>query len=105
MMQSMRNSAKIVFFLVLVAFAGFMIFQGLMSFFMDPTRGGKVAPQGVIGIINGAKITVTEFENIYRPKAQALFQKDDDSEPTDEELSKNQRRGMEPDHDNNQFAA
>lgn len=88
MMQSMRNSAKIIFFIVLVAFAGFMILQGLMSLFIDPTQGGKIAPQGVIGIINGAEITVTEFENNYRPKAQALFQNDDDGEPTDEELSR-----------------
>ncbi len=86
MMQSMRNSAKIVFFLVLVAFAGFMVLQGLMSLFIDPTQGGKIAPQGVIGIINGAEISVTEFENNYRPKAQELFQKED--EPTDEELAR-----------------
>jgi hypothetical protein len=45
----MRNSAKIVFFLVLVAFAGFMVLQGLISIFSDPTQGGRVAPQGVIG--------------------------------------------------------
>ena len=86
MMQTMRNSAKIVFFLVLVAFAGFMILQGLLSIFSDPTRGGRAAPQGVIGIVNGQDISVAAFENLYRPKAQALYQKED--EPTDEELSR-----------------
>jgi parvulin-like peptidyl-prolyl isomerase len=86
MMQSMRSSAKFVFFLVLVAFAGFMILQGLISIFSDPTQGGRVAPQGVIGIVNGYEIPVTEFENLYRPKAQALFQEDE--EPSDEELAR-----------------
>jgi len=86
MMQSMRSSAKFVFFLVLVAFAGFMILQGLISIFADPTQGGRVAPQGVIGIVNGQVIPVATFENLYRPKAQALFQ--DDEEPSDEELAK-----------------
>jgi|GEM_PF-139036 len=86
MMQSMRSSAKFVFFLVLVAFAGFMILQGLISIFSDPTQGGRVAPQGVIGIVNGHEIPVTAFENLYRPKAQALFQ--DDEEPSDEELAR-----------------
>jgi len=86
MMQTMRNSAKIVFFLVLVAFAGFMILQGLLSIFSDPTQGGRVAPQGVIGIVNGQEIPVAAFENLYRPRAQALYQEED--EPTDEELSR-----------------
>jgi parvulin-like peptidyl-prolyl isomerase len=84
MMQTMRSSAKIVFFLVLVAFAGFMILQGLLSIFSDPTQGGKMAPQGVIGIVNGVEIRTDTFESLYRPKAQALYQEDE--EPTDQEL-------------------
>ena len=86
MMQSMRSSAKIVFFLVLVAFAGFMILQGLLSIFSDPTQGRGVPSQGVIGIVNGHEITVRAFENLYRPRAQALFQEEE--EPSEEELAK-----------------
>jgi parvulin-like peptidyl-prolyl isomerase len=82
----MRNSAKIVFFLVLVAFAGFMVLQGLISIFSDPTQGGRVAPQGVIGIVNGEEIPIAAFENLYRPEAQALFQEED--EPTEDELQR-----------------
>ncbi len=86
MMQTMRNSAKLVFFLVLVAFAGFMILQGLISIFSDPTQGRGGPPQGVIGIVNGHEITVREFENLYRPRAQALFQEEE--EPSEEELAR-----------------
>jgi parvulin-like peptidyl-prolyl isomerase len=82
----MRNSAKIVFFLVLVAFAGFMVLQGLISIFSDPTQGGRVAPQGVIGIVNGEEIPIAAFENLYRPEAQALFQEED--EPSEDELQR-----------------
>ena len=86
MMQTMRNSAKIVFFLVLVAFAGFMVLQGLTSIFFDPTGGQKQAPPGVIGEIDGKQIPQVFFENAYRPKFRELLQKDED--PSDEELQK-----------------
>jgi parvulin-like peptidyl-prolyl isomerase len=86
MMQTMRNSAKIVFFLVLVAFAGFMILQGLLSIFGKSAPGGEAPPQGVVGIVNGQQITIREFENLYRPRAQALYQEEE--EPSDEELSR-----------------
>lgn len=85
MLQTMRNSAKLVFFLVLLAFAGFMILQGLISIFSDPTRGQEGPPQGIIGIVNGHEITVRAFENLYRPRAQALFQEEE--EPSEEELA------------------
>jgi hypothetical protein len=71
---------------VLVAFAGFMVLQGLISIFSDPTQGGRVAPQGVIGIVNGEEIPIAAFENLYRPEAQALFQEED--EPTEDELQR-----------------
>ncbi|UCE65490.1 MAG: peptidylprolyl isomerase [Candidatus Zixiibacteriota bacterium] len=86
MMQTMRSSAKIVFLLVLVAFAGFMILQGLLSIFSDPNQGRGIPSQGVIGIVNGHEITVRAFENLYRPRAQALFQEEE--EPSEEELAK-----------------
>ncbi|UCC78972.1 MAG: peptidylprolyl isomerase [Candidatus Zixiibacteriota bacterium] len=86
MMQTMRNSAKLVFLLVLVAFAGFMILQGLISIFSDPTQGRGGPPQGIIGIVNGHEITVRAFENLYRPRAQALFQEEE--EPSEEELAR-----------------
>ncbi len=87
MMQSMRNSAKIIFFVVLVAFAGFMILQGLVSIFSDPSRGGKAAPQGIIGEVDGREISVAAFEGTYRPKVQALY-KENENEPSDEELDR-----------------
>jgi len=84
MMQTMRNSAKIIFFLVLVTFAGFMILQGLTSIFSSPTRNGKTAPPGVIGEVDGTPIPVQFFENAYRPRFRELLQKEE--EPSDEEL-------------------
>jgi len=84
MMQTMRNSAKIVFFLVLVAFAGFMILQGLTSIFSDPTGAGKTAPPGVIGEIDGTPIPLTYFENAYRPRFRDLLQENED--PSEEQL-------------------
>jgi parvulin-like peptidyl-prolyl isomerase len=86
MMQTMRNSAKIVFFLVLVAFAGFMVLQGLTSIFSDPTRGGKAAPPGVIGSVDDVNIPISAFENAYRPRLRALLDKEE--EPTEEEMAK-----------------
>ncbi len=84
MMQTMRSSAKIVFFFVLIAFAGFMILQGLTSIFTDPTQGGKAAPPGVIGIVNGVDIPITIFESAYRPRLRTLLQEDE--EPTEEQM-------------------
>lgn len=84
MMQTMRNSAKIVFFFVLIAFAGFMILQGLTSIFADPTRGGKTAPPGVIGVVDGVDIPITVFENAYRPRLRTLLQENE--EPTEEQM-------------------
>ncbi len=86
MMQTMRNSAKIVFFIVLVAFAGFMILQGLTSIFSDPTTGQQQAPQGVIGEIDGRRIPFEYFENAYRPRFRELLQENE--EPSDEELQR-----------------
>ena len=84
MMQTMRNSAKIVFFIVLVAFAGFMVLQGLLSIFADPTQGGRAAPPGVIGTIDGIDIPITAFENAYRPRLRTLLQEEE--EPTEEQM-------------------
>ena len=84
MMQTMRNSAKIVFFFVLIAFAGFMILQGLTSIFADPTQGGKAAPPGVIGIVDGVDIPITVFESAYRPRLRTLLQENE--EPTEEQM-------------------
>lgn len=84
MMQTMRNSAKIVFFIVLIAFAGFMVLQGLTSIFADPTQGGKAAPPGVIGIIDGIDIPLSVFENAYRPRLRTLLQENE--EPTEEQM-------------------
>ncbi len=86
MMQTMRSSAKIVFFLVLVAFAGFMVLQGLTSIFSDPTRGGRAAPPGVIGSVDDVDISIVAFENAYRPRLRALLDKEE--EPSEEEMAK-----------------
>lgn len=86
MMQSMRNSAKTVFFLVLLAFAGFMILQGLTSLFSKPSGNNKVAPPGVIGEVDGVTIPLTYFENAYRPRVRQLLQENE--EPPEEELQK-----------------
>lgn len=84
MMQTMRNSAKIVFFIVLIAFAGFMIFQGLTSILTDPTQGGRAAPPGVIGTVDDVDIPTAIFENAYRPRLRALLQENE--EPTEEQM-------------------
>jgi parvulin-like peptidyl-prolyl isomerase len=85
MMQTMRSSAKIVFFLVLVAFAGFMILQGLTSIFSDPSRGGKAAPPGVIGSVDDIDIPLTAFENAYRPRLRELL--NEEEEPSEERIA------------------
>jgi len=86
MMQTMRNSAKIVFFIVLVAFAGFMILQGLTTIFSKNVGGEKSAPPGVIGEIDDTPIPMTYFENAYRPRVRDLMKENE--EPSEEELQK-----------------
>ena len=85
MMQTMRSSAKIVFFLVLVAFAGFMVLQGLTSIFSSPKRGGKAAPPGVIGSVDDVDIPIAAFEDAYRPRLRALL--NEEEEPSDEKMA------------------
>lgn len=86
MMQTMRNSAKIVFFIVLVAFAGFMILQGLTTIFSKKLKGDKSAPQGVIGEIDDTPIPLKYFENAYRPRIRDLMKENE--EPSEEQLQK-----------------
>ncbi len=84
MMQTMRNSAKIIFFIVLVTFLGFMAYGGLVSIISgrQMARGG--APQGVIGVVNGNDISAFKFEEEYRRRLQNLST--EEHEPTDAEM-------------------
>ena len=85
MMQTMRNSAKIIFFIVLVPFLGFMAYGGLVSIISGRRMArGQGAPPGVIGVVNGRDISALKFEEEYRRRLQGLSK--DDHEPTDDEM-------------------
>ncbi|OGC94870.1 MAG: hypothetical protein A2W25_14195 [candidate division Zixibacteria bacterium RBG_16_53_22] len=85
MMQTMRNSAKIIFFIVLVTFLGFMAYGGLVSIISGRRMArGQGAPPGVIGVVNGRDISALKFEEEYRRRLQGLSK--DDHEPTDDEM-------------------
>jgi parvulin-like peptidyl-prolyl isomerase len=85
MMQTMRNSAKIIFFIVLVTFLGFMAYGGLVSIISGrQTSRGQGAPAGVIGVVNGEDLSMARFEEEYRNRLQTLST--DDHEPTDAEM-------------------
>jgi parvulin-like peptidyl-prolyl isomerase len=83
----MRNSAKIIFFIVLVTFLGFMAYGGVVSIISGRTAargGGQSAPPGVIGIVNGQDISTFLFEEQYRAKLANLST--DEHEPTEIEM-------------------
>ncbi len=91
MMQTMRNSAKIIFFIVLVTFVGFMAYGGVVSLLSGKNRAqGGAAPPGVIGIVNGEQLSHNTFDESYRRRMQALTKEDSLTkeiiEPTDAEL-------------------
>ena len=83
MMQTMRNSAKIVFIIVLVSFVGFMVYGGLVSLLSPQGGRGMSAPPGVIGKVNGHDISVEAFENKYRTAIRTVME--EDREPTQHE--------------------
>ncbi len=85
MMQTMRNSAKVIFIVVLVAFVGFMVYGGLMSVFASKNRGAG-APPGVVGTINGENIPYTKFSNALSARTQALYK--DGQEPSEDDLQR-----------------
>jgi peptidyl-prolyl cis-trans isomerase D len=85
MMQTMRNSAKIIFFIVLVTFVGFMAYGGVVSLLSNKNRANSGGPEaGVVGIVNGEKLSSSAFDESYRNRMQGLTK--DDHEPTDQEL-------------------
>ena len=84
MMQTMRNSAKIIFFIVLVTFVGFMAYGGVVSLLSGKSRMGGGAPPGVIGKVNDMQISQLVFEETYRQRLRNLST--DEHEPTDAEM-------------------
>ena len=90
MMQTMRNSAKIIFFIVLVTFLGFMAYGGVVQILSGKSRTEKGGPAGVIGIVNGAQVSQYAFDETYRKKIQSLTTTDSVTnevmEPTDQQL-------------------
>jgi peptidyl-prolyl cis-trans isomerase D len=86
MMQTMRNSAKIIFFIVLVTFLGFMAWGGVATIFANKSRNQKGAPPGVIGVVDGIQLSNQTFDTSYRQRIQSLSK--DDHEPTDAEMEK-----------------
>ena len=82
----MRNSAKIIFIIVLVAFVGFMVWGGVVTILSSKNTGAGGAPPGVVGIINGKQIPYEQFYEIYSVKSQSLYK--DDKEPTDEDFQR-----------------
>ncbi len=90
MMQTMRNSAKIIFFIVLVTFLGFMAYGGVVQILSGKNRTEKGAPAGVIGIVNGTPVSQYVFDESYRKKIQSLTTTDSVTnevmEPTDQQM-------------------
>jgi|WetSurMetagenome_2_1015567.scaffolds.fasta_scaffold09720_3 parvulin-like peptidyl-prolyl isomerase len=86
MMQTMRNSAKIIFFIVLVTFLGFMAWGGVATIFANKSKNHQAAPPGVIGVVDGIHLSNQMFDSSYRQRIQSLSK--DDHEPTDTEMEK-----------------
>jgi peptidyl-prolyl cis-trans isomerase D len=86
MMQTMRSSAKIIFFIILVAFVGFMVVSGVVTSLGGKRRaqGSNPAPPGVVGRVNGEDLSHNTFDEMYRQRLQSLSK--DDHEPTEAEM-------------------
>lgn len=85
MMQAMRKSSKIIFLIVLVSFAGFMVLGYGLSIFGRGNQGKqRGVEEGVIGKVNGVAVSSYAFDDAYRKKMETLSK--DDHEPTDQEM-------------------
>lgn len=64
MMRQLRESTKIIMILVAISFVGLMVFEWGMDFSGQSSQMGG-APT-VLGTVNGADITLEEYQNQYR---------------------------------------
>lgn len=78
MMHKIRNAAKPVYVVVIVAFVGTIIF----AWGMDITSKGK-RPPNAVGRINGQEISLEMFHNSYESRYQDFLK--DNPDPTDED--------------------
>ena len=81
MMKSIRNAAKPIYVIVIVAFVGTIIF----AWGMDISSKGKRPPDAV-GTVNGDKISINTFEQTYQSKYSDFVKTNPD--PTDEDLDR-----------------
>ena len=81
MMKSIRNAAKPIYVIVIVAFVGTIIF----AWGMDISSKGKRPPDAV-GTVNGDKISIRTFDQTYQSKYSDFVQTNPD--PTDEDIDR-----------------
>lgn len=81
MMKSMRNAAKPIYLVVILAFVGTIIFAWGMEFSHRRDRNPNV-----IGKINGEEISVEQYYRIYESKYQELLK--NNSDPSEADLEK-----------------
>jgi len=81
MMKTMRNAAKPVYLVVILAFVGTIIF----AWGMDITSKGQ-RPPNAVGSINGQEISVDLFYSTYEAKYQDLLQTNND--PGEDDLDR-----------------
>lgn len=82
MMQAMRNNTKIIIWVVVIAFVGFMGFSLITDIFRGKSSGGA-APANVVGSVNGQDIPLREFGNMANQKIEAQRDKNPEKEFTE----------------------
>lgn len=81
MMKSIRNAAKPIYVIIIVAFVGTIIF----AWGMDISSKGK-RPPNAVGTVNGEEISINTFQRTYEAKYQELVKTNTD--PSEEDLDK-----------------
>ncbi len=84
MMKAMRSMTKSIMWIVIVAFVGTIVFAWGMQF-----SGKKSQKYGVVGIINGKEINLTNFQKAYQGNLNKVSQDYQDQVP--EEMVKKVR--------------
>ena len=84
MMKAMRSMTKSIMWIVIAAFVGTIVFAWGMQF-----SGRKEQKYGVVGIINGTEIHLTNFQKVYQNNLKKTIQDYQDQVP--EEMVKQVR--------------
>jgi peptidyl-prolyl cis-trans isomerase D len=85
MMKQLRESTKIIMIVVIVSFVGLMVFEWGMELSGSTSRGSSGS---ALGSVNGADISVEEYQRQYQTLYEQAQQSDADGELSPEDLQR-----------------